>query len=74
MTKMTIDKILLILREMHMGMGAVAYHHMCRILERCNNNQVMPSLGKPHEYSYEPKLGLELSEMECISLNYRRTM
>ena len=30
----------------------VAFQRMFGILERCNNNQVTPSLGKPHELSY----------------------
>ena len=30
----------------------VAFQRMFGILERWNNNQVTPSLGKPHELSY----------------------
>ena len=30
----------------------VAFQRMFRILERWNNNQVTPSLSKPHELSY----------------------
>ena len=30
----------------------VAFQRILRILERWNNNQVTPSLSKPHELSY----------------------
>ena len=33
----------------------VAFQRMFGILERWNNNQVTPSLSKPHELSYRPK-------------------
>ena len=34
----------------------VAFQHMFRILERWNNNQVTPSLSKPHELSYRSNI------------------
>ena len=34
----------------------VAFQRMFGILERCNNNQVTPSLSKPHELSYRSNI------------------
>ena len=34
----------------------VAFQRMFRILERWNNNQVAPSLSKPHELSYRSNI------------------
>ena len=36
----------------------VAFQRMSGILERSNNNQVMPSLIKPHELSYGSNISL----------------
>ena len=38
----------------------VAFQRMFGILERWNNNQVTPSLSKPHELSYRPNISSNL--------------
>ena len=39
----------------------VAFQRMFIILERWNNNQVTPSLSKPHELSYRPNNLFEIT-------------
>ena len=42
----------------------VALQRMFGILERWSNNQVTPSLSKPHELSYRSKIILQLNNMK----------
>ena len=38
----------------------VAFQRMFGILERWNNNQVTPSLRKPHELSYRSNISIKI--------------
>ena len=50
----------------------VAFQRMFGILERWNNNQVMPSLSKPHELSYRSNISLQVKfaqiRLHCFGL------
>ena len=46
----------------------VAVQRMFGILERWNNNQVTPSLSKPHELSYRSNIPCESQKVVAMTL------